>query len=347
MQFRLSTLFLLFVVLWSSLAAFGVAGIAFTAIVVFVAAAVDTKPLSVVEWLVIIVIISILIGLLLPAVCSGLKPEDCRSLCVMRLSELAKALHDFHDAHGSFPPACVTDASGKPSHSWRVETLPYLGLTDIGKQYDRTEPWNGPKNSSLSLNNHGSRRRHGSAFDCLMVRYWNPSWTYNPDLVNYLAVVGPQAAWRGSQPTKIADLPNEGRRMILLVESADCSINWKEPKDLTFDEAARGVCQRTSPGISSGHVIGDDYFHHVRHGAYVAFVDGSVHFLPEDISPEDLRALLVGDTSRPIDLDALARPAINWSHITGLALFVLSSIYLILRTLVHRLHQKQPPIPNP
>ena len=50
---------------------------------------------------------------------------------------------------------------------------------------------------------------------------------------------------------------------------------------------------------------GGDYFHYARRGAYAAFVDGSVHFLPEDISPDDLRALLTGDAARTIDLEVL------------------------------------------
>ena len=46
-----------------------------------------------------------------------------------------------------------------------------------------------------------------------------PNATY--DLTSYFAVVGPQTAWRGSTPVKLSDLPDNGRRMILLVESAD------------------------------------------------------------------------------------------------------------------------------
>ena len=35
-------------------------------------------------------------------------------------------MHNYHDEHGSFPPAYIADASGKPMHSWRVLILPYL-----------------------------------------------------------------------------------------------------------------------------------------------------------------------------------------------------------------------------
>ena len=99
--------------------------------------------------------------------------------------------------------------------------------------------------------------------------------------------------------------------MILLVESADRSINWKEPKDLTYEEAVAGVNRQGEPCISSTHTEGGDYFHYARRGAYTIFVDGSVHFLPEDISPDDLRALLTGDAARTIDLEVILEPRLT------------------------------------
>ena len=47
--------------------------------------------------------------------------------CVkIHMISIIVALHNYHDEHGSFPPAYVSDESGRPLYSWRVLILPYL-----------------------------------------------------------------------------------------------------------------------------------------------------------------------------------------------------------------------------
>jgi hypothetical protein len=340
MQFGLRTLLLLFVVLWSALAAFANAGILVTLLVLLIAVGIHTfHRLTVGEWLAIGFIILVLIGLLVPAiVVTGIGPEERCNQCVDHLERLAQALRAYHDTYGSFPPALVADATGNPMHSWRVEMLPFLDASDAYQKYDHSEPWNSRMNNGAMVH---CSRRSGSDFFCMSDPCWSRAGK-TIDFTSYFAVVGPQTAWRGPTPTKRSDLPDRGKRMILLVESADRAIDWKEPKDLSYDEASAGICLPSVPGISSGHAIGNDYFHNARRGAHVAFVDGSVHFLPEDIPPEDLRALLTGDITRPIDLEALAHPTLNWSHIVSLAVFIASSAILIVGAVVQRLHREAP-----
>jgi hypothetical protein len=49
-----------------------------------------------------------------------------RSDCSSRLFSIRMALRNYHDTYGSFPPAYVPDANGKPMHSWRALILPFL-----------------------------------------------------------------------------------------------------------------------------------------------------------------------------------------------------------------------------
>jgi hypothetical protein len=45
---------------------------------------------------------------------------------VNSLHQIALALQNYHDEYGVFPPAVVTDATGKPLYSGRVLLLPFL-----------------------------------------------------------------------------------------------------------------------------------------------------------------------------------------------------------------------------
>jgi hypothetical protein len=333
MQFRLRTLMWVFVILWSALAAFGDAGILAAVGVVLIAWVIHRKRSRFVESLTVITIVGV------PAALLAIHTKTCvyssEAICRQSISRHALALRAYYSEHGSFPPAYIADRSGKPIHSWRVLVLPYLGLNDVYRKYDFRKPWNDPKN--VPVPNGGFR----------MCCPDDPSW-YRPnatgDFTSYFAVVGPKTAWRGRTPTKRSDLPDNGRCMILLVESAGHPINWKEPKDLTYEEAMSGVNRQGTFCVSSTHTEGGDYFHHACRGAYAAFADGSVHFLPEDISPDDLRALLTGDTGRFIDVDALACPSLDWAHIVGLTVFIASSAVLLVGAVTQRL--RQPPKPE-
>ena len=91
------------------------------------------------------------------------------------------ALQCYHQDHGSFPPAYITDKAGKPMHSWHILLLPYIGAKELYSRYKFDEPWNSTSNSRLA-------RLMPEVYRC-------PS---DPDagdaITNYVAVVGPHAA---------------------------------------------------------------------------------------------------------------------------------------------------------
>jgi len=65
------------------------------------------------------------------------------------MKRIARAMQAYHDKHGRFPPAVVTDADGKPLYSWRVLLLPYLGEDELYRRFHLNRAWDHPSNRPL------------------------------------------------------------------------------------------------------------------------------------------------------------------------------------------------------
>ena len=239
MQFRLSTLFLLFVVLWSSLAVFGGWGI-FVFIILVIGAMSIVRPL----WFLPFFAFLLLIALLLPAVARA-RAFAYRLMCESNVKCIAMALHNYHQVNGCFPPAYIADKNGKPMHSWRVLILPYLEGDALYKQYNFNEPWDGPNNKQLL-----AARPRIYACSCDRSAYMQ-----HATCTSYVAVVGSNAVWPGKEPGRIPKILSE---TIMLVETSDDHIPWTEPRDLDLDSL-----RAASPGCvtaSSKHFPDDEFF---------------------------------------------------------------------------------------
>jgi hypothetical protein len=188
--------------------------------------------------------------------------------CTNNLRNIALALQQYHDNHGTFPPAYIADAQGKPMHSWRVLLLPYFDQGNLYKQYRFDEPWDGPNNSQL----HSIRPFY----------YQCPSDTGPRTDTSYFAIVGPQTIWPGANATRMADITDGTPNTIILAEVANSGIHWMEPSDLDASQMSMLINAAKGPGISSGH----------EKGANVAYANGSVQFLTNKTSPAALRAAL-------------------------------------------------------
>jgi hypothetical protein len=180
------------------------------------------------------------------------------SACQGKLSQLALAIRNYQEHHGHMPAAFIPDEVGRPSHSWRIVILPFMGEEDAYNGYAFSEPWNGPHNVQWA------RKHHSLAqiFKC-------PSDPGSDECTSYLAPTGDKSLWPGSKPHRLTD---EDLTRVLLVEVRESTIHWMEPRDLPFHQI--DVSGR-KPEDPSAH----DHASHMR----VVAADGSVGSLSTPI----------------------------------------------------------------
>ena len=321
MQFRLSTLFLLFVVLWSSLGVFGGWGIGVFVFLVLLAIGIAGRTWILWTFLGLLV----LAALILPDI-SVARRAARRLQCNNNMKQIALALGNYRQANGCFPPAYIADKNGKPMHSWRVLILPYLDRQDLYKQYNFNEPWDGPNNKRLLAS---WPRVYVCPSDM-------DTYTRRATCTSYVAVVGPKAAWPGKEPGR---LTGDFSQTIMLVESSDSDIQWTEPKDVSLDAFLAGT-----PGcatVSSKHPPDSEFFHYTPPaGANVALADGSVVFLPGDLLasdkfPDMLKVGRFREAYIEADWGGVGR-RINWPNCAALAVWLASVVLLMYRAVRSR-----------
>jgi prepilin-type N-terminal cleavage/methylation domain-containing protein/prepilin-type processing-associated H-X9-DG protein len=104
------------------------------------------KGFTLIEVLVVISVISILIGLLLPAV-QKVREAAARIQCQNNLHQLGLALHNYHDAKQVFPPGYSAVASYSdgatdttPGWGWAAYLLPYIEQDNLFRQLNFNQP---------------------------------------------------------------------------------------------------------------------------------------------------------------------------------------------------------------
>lgn len=207
------------------------------------------------------------------------------------LKQIGLAMHNYHDATGSFPPAVVIGPDGKPWHSWRVLILPYLEQVSLYNQYDFSQPWDSPKNQAV--------------LDKIPDVYRDPlqAQAAGP-YTNYAALVGNRAAFlsegvrmtdprtvpmgRGPGRTSVVDfIDGTSLTVMAAIVDSERKIPWTKPEDVNVDEGLEigkpnGLAAPVRTTAANGNELRQ---------TLALFCDGSVRSIRADLPQPVLNAL--------------------------------------------------------
>jgi hypothetical protein len=262
-------------------------------------------------------------ALILPAMKSS-RDAARRIRCSNQMKQIALAMHNYHSSRSTFPPDRVVDANGKPMHSWRVLVLPYLGEQALYQKYKLNEPWDGPNNRKLAA--------------AMPEIYRCPSHTEDSSQAasetNYFAVVGPEAVFLSAGTTRsLRSITDGTSKTVMIIEASGLGVNWMEPRDLSLDEAMQLLTNRPR----SGHLNVHDGFltttYYETSERFVAYCDGSVHWVGQLRDVDVAKALLTaaGGERLPADwaenfVPTVKTTFVKWGKVWGLCVLVLLSL---------------------
>ncbi|MEM7812123.1 MAG: DUF1559 domain-containing protein [Planctomycetota bacterium] len=220
-------------------------------------------------------LLGIFTALLLPSISRGTGQAAHRTMCKNNLKQLGLALHNYHDVHGSFPPAYTEDDCGRPLHSWRTLLLPYLEQSDAYARLDLARAWDDPVNAAVF------EEMSPDVFVC-------PSSAIPWRETSYLAIVSPLNPIKGPVTSGWSETSEGGGGISLMIAEVgeDQAVPWMKPADLMPDE----LLQLVEVAREDVYVSGNHYG-----GFQACLSDGTVRFISYDIDTGTLGGLLRGD----------------------------------------------------
>lgn len=202
-----------------------------------------------------------------------------------KLEQVRLALELYHDRWGSYPPAYIADANGRPMHSWRVLILDELGYSNIKQRYDFSKPWDSLENQALLTEIPGPY-----AIDVDKDAYANLE-------TSIVAIVGDGTLFPGKTSARRSDITDDPATTLMAVERHESGISWMEPRDLVRSRMSNVI---NGSGANDIHVLRPE-------GAVAIMADGSTRTLSPRFSPAALSAITTisgGETVPQSEFDA-------------------------------------------
>jgi hypothetical protein len=204
---------------------------------------------------------------LLPQVVLRVREAQVRAATSNNLRQLGIALHNYHDANGTFPAFGSFDKQNRPLLSWRVHVLPYLGDDELKlyKEFHLDEPWDSDHNKKLIPK--------------------MPKVFATPAVPKLAAdgkttILGPlhkdTIFTGGKQGLKIFNITDGTSNTVMLVDADEsAAVVWTKPEDLKMDpkDPHKGLSPR-----------------HSEHYLFL-FADGSVRRVAKTVDKNTLWAI--------------------------------------------------------
>jgi prepilin-type N-terminal cleavage/methylation domain-containing protein/prepilin-type processing-associated H-X9-DG protein len=261
---------------------------------------------TLVELLVVIAIIGILVGLLLPAV-QAAREAARRMQCSNNLKQIGLALHNYHDAYRAFPLGHLFPGQGAGTGwTWTLAILPFIEQGSLYQNIDVRLPVKDPLNLPFAVAKVPNSR-------C-------PSMDGPETKSDLGAVVVPTASYvgnagsfdlsfelKGTQPAgrlngmfgrdwgvKIADVTDGTSNTLFVGETVLWQFSWDPNWLFRINNtgvgagnslgAVRTGIRKINPAAITSQIIRREAFAS-KHtgGANFCLVDGSVHFISENI----------------------------------------------------------------
>ncbi len=203
--------------------------------------------------------------------------------CIGNSTYIINLILKYHERHGHFPPAYVSDNNGKPMHSWRILILDEVD--PVYNAYNFSEPWDGPTNRKLA--------------DQMPSFYACPNDPIIHDaptaLTSFVAVTGLGTAFPGAEPTKLGDIRDGRHQTILIVETNESGINWMEPRDIDVANIAYPPGANPKPTLSSKDL----------RGPMLIFADGRRRRATRPIPRETLKGMSTISGGEKIEVETI------------------------------------------
>jgi hypothetical protein len=209
------------------------------------------------------------------AAVAAVKLEVDRLRSANNLHQFSIAMHNYHTNFNRLPPAAITDKAGKPLLSWRVALLPFIEEDNLYSAFNLDEPWDSPHNKKLldKMPELFAPPRKPAG--------WQPNTTF------YQVFTGEQTLFPPGKAMTLGYVAShDGAANTLLLVEAGEAVPWTRPADLPYDPA------RPLPPLGG---LWENGFNAVT-------ADGARHFLPKDIPPATLRALITPDGGEKVTL---------------------------------------------
>jgi prepilin-type N-terminal cleavage/methylation domain-containing protein len=296
---------------------------------------------TLIELVVVISVITVLVGLLFPAV-QQVREAARRSTCRNNLKQMGLALSDYESVNRVLPPSCTGDMAygvwyPNPAQfrlqSWTTMLLPFLDQKDLWNEIDFNLSALDPRN--LNIASHIL-----PVFRC--PTFTGPDFSQSPLYValspryalrNYVAMgattIGklwhkPNGVFYASSSTRITDIKDGTSTTIFIAETREVNMavwidgttaslaghpyNEDAPPDYAFPQTAINYSPFFISVLGAGNLVECQYGPSSMHpgGVQHLFGDGSVHFLSPAIRPTVYDALITtagSEVVEKIDMD--------------------------------------------